>query len=246
MARVKSLHVVGPASGDAEADATESGQFVRLGQLNDVVVPLLALAHAAVAVADTPSLALRLNSGTQELYGFVRRKAALGDFQGAILEDPAAGGIFVRLGTGGNDAARGSDLAGLALTVAGKADAGHTHTMSEIDGLTEALEGKAASNHGHDVATQSIAGFMSDTDKTKLDGLGISTVTKYASTFANGTDSSFIINHGLGTEDVVAQVRKNSGSKDMVECDITVIDGNHVRLEFADAPPSGSRRVTIV
>lgn len=55
----------------------------------------------------------------------------------------------------------------------GKSDTNHTHdnryyTESETDAL---LNGKAASNHTHSNVTTSAAGFMSSSDKSKLDGI---------------------------------------------------------------------------
>ena len=48
---------------------------------------------------------------------------------------------------------------------------GHTHTQSDVTGLVSALAGKAASSHTHSDATTSAAGFMSASDKTKLNGI---------------------------------------------------------------------------
>ena len=53
------------------------------------------------------------------------------------------------------------------------AAAGHTHddryyTKSEIN---LQLNGKSDTGHGHSLATQSASGFMSSTDKKKLDGI---------------------------------------------------------------------------
>lgn len=57
----------------------------------------------------------------------------------------------------------------------------HTHEISQVTGLQDALDGKltqetanglyAAKSHTHAAATASAAGFMSAADKTKLDGL---------------------------------------------------------------------------
>lgn len=52
----------------------------------------------------------------------------------------------------------------------GKAPTTHTHTTAQVTGLDAALAGKAASTHGHNNATSTTPGFMSPTDKGKLDG----------------------------------------------------------------------------
>ena len=46
-----------------------------------------------------------------------------------------------------------------------------TQAISTVDGLQIALDGKAESGHTHVVATTAVAGLMSNTDKTKLDGI---------------------------------------------------------------------------
>lgn len=58
-------------------------------------------------------------------------------------------------------------------SISGKAASGHTHddryyTESEMNAK---LNGKANSSHSHSNATTSAAGFMSNTDKAKLDGI---------------------------------------------------------------------------
>ena len=53
----------------------------------------------------------------------------------------------------------------------GKADATHTHVIADTTGLQAALDGKAAASHMHANATTNAAGYMSATDKKKLDGI---------------------------------------------------------------------------
>lgn len=51
------------------------------------------------------------------------------------------------------------------------AAASHTHSQSDVVGLVSALAGKSDTGHSHSNATTSAAGFISATDKTKLDGI---------------------------------------------------------------------------
>lgn len=44
-------------------------------------------------------------------------------------------------------------------------------TLDNVDGVDEALAGKAAASHTHSAATTNDAGFMSAADKSKLDGV---------------------------------------------------------------------------
>lgn len=59
------------------------------------------------------------------------------------------------------------DIIGLGTAITGKADAEHTHAMSDVEGLGAALEGKAST----DVATTEDNGLLSNSDKSKLDGI---------------------------------------------------------------------------
>lgn len=82
----------------------------------------------------------------------------------------------------------------------------HSHSIANVTGLQAALDGKqvagsyAAASHNHDAsyaatghthgnASQSVAGFMSAADKTKLDGVGGDAWTRVglASDFTNNT-----------------------------------------------------------
>ncbi len=53
----------------------------------------------------------------------------------------------------------------------GKANSSHSHSISNVSGLQSALDGKASSSHLHAHATSASHGFMSSSDKTKLDGI---------------------------------------------------------------------------
>jgi len=62
-----------------------------------------------------------------------------------------------------------ANITGLDTALGDKANATHTHDIDDTSGLTDALAGKAATSHGHSDATSGAAGFMSATDKAKLD-----------------------------------------------------------------------------
>lgn len=82
-----------------------------------------------------------------------------------------------------------ADVTGLSDALAAKADAAHLHAISDVTGLGASLQAKAPLEHGHDAATQTAAGFMSATDKRKLDGVadGATRVTA-VSQIANDMD----------------------------------------------------------
>ena len=64
-----------------------------------------------------------------------------------------------------------SDVTGLQTALDGKAATSHGHAIADVTGLQTALDGKSATSHTHSNATTSVAGFMSASDKTKLDGV---------------------------------------------------------------------------
>lgn len=70
--------------------------------------------------------------------------------------------------------------------------------------------------------------------------------TKYSETFGDNNAKVFVITHNLGTDDVVAQVRKTSGSKEIVEPDIEITSINTITLRFNNKPSVNQFRVTVI
>lgn len=68
---------------------------------------------------------------------------------------------------------------------------------------------------------------------------------KHAATVGDGVATSIAVTHGLGTQDVLVQVR-DAASNLQVECDVTATSANVVTLAFASAPAANSLRVTVV
>jgi hypothetical protein len=73
-----------------------------------------------------------------------------------------------------------------AITLEALSNHSARHTTGGADALTAANVGAAATTHGHQNATSSTAGFMANTDKERLDALGIFVS---GSTFAGGFPS---------------------------------------------------------
>ena len=79
------------------------------------------------------------------------------------------------------------------------------------------------------------------------DTVGIDTavvVRKYATTFGDGSLSSYTITHNLNTQDVTVSVRQVSDNM-FVECDIQANGVNTIALSFASAVALNSLRVTV-
>jgi len=140
-----------PTGSGIFAPPTESNHFVPKGWLETLLAPLSQANHAPATTVNTLSIALQLISGTQQLRADVRRKtSSLSTSEGLLAE--TAAGLVVVLGSGANQAARGSDVAQLQTDVAGKAAAVHSHAISDIAGLQSELDGKAPSAHSHAIA----------------------------------------------------------------------------------------------
>lgn len=69
-------------------------------------------------------------------------------------------------------------------------------------------------------------------------------VRKYATTLATSS-TSYVIDHSLGTDDVIVQVYETSGSKAMVDTDVELTSANSVTIRFAVAPSAGAYKVVI-
>lgn len=101
--------------------------------------------------------------------------------------------------------------------VSTKANVSHTHTIANVTNLQSTLDGKASSTHTHTAATQSTSGFMSKTDKAKLDGIEegaqVNTVTgvkgNSESSYRTGNINITKANIGLGNVDNTADSTKN-------------------------------------
>lgn len=77
--------------------------------------------------------------------------------------------------------------------------------------------------------------------------INLGATTKFAQTIGDGTTTSFIINHNLGTQDVVVMIREaDSPFSSKVEADIQISDSNSIMVDFATAPSANQYRVVIV
>lgn len=68
---------------------------------------------------------------------------------------------------------------------------------------------------------------------------------KATASVGNGSNTSFAVNHNLGTRDVQVQVYDNA-SYDTVECDVVRTNSNTVTVSFAVAPTTDAYRVVVI
>lgn len=64
-----------------------------------------------------------------------------------------------------------SDVTNLQSALDGKASSSHSHAISDVTNLQTQLDSKASSDHTHTDVTTAKSGYMSATDKTKLDNI---------------------------------------------------------------------------
>lgn len=69
---------------------------------------------------------------------------------------------------------------------------------------------------------------------------------RYATTIGDGSSTSIVVTHNLGTADVVVQVRETGGNKTVVECEVRETSSNSITLLFNVAPASSALRVVVV
>lgn len=86
------------------------------------------------------------------------------------------------------------------------------------------------------------------TGATDADGAktNLGFTTRYAVNVGNGTNTSFVITHNLGTRDCIVQVRETGGSYAQVQVDVEYTTTNSVTLEFASAPSANAYRVIVI
>jgi hypothetical protein len=70
--------------------------------------------------------------------------------------------------------------------------------------------------------------------------------TKYSTTIGDGSSTSYVVTHSLGTRDVLIQVKQTGSPYGVVECDMSATTTNTSTIVFASAPSSNAYRVTII
>ena len=69
--------------------------------------------------------------------------------------------------------------------------------------------------------------------------------SKFSSNVGDGSSTTINVSHNLGSEDVMVQVR-NTSTKTIIDCTITVIDTNSISLTFDTAPSIDEYRAVVI
>lgn len=91
-----------------------------------------------------------------------------------------------------------ANITGLQSALNGKASSSHSHSISNITGLQNALDAKASASHIHTPATSASNGFMSSSDKTKLDGISNNATETYVTDGLSSTSSTIALSANQG------------------------------------------------
>jgi hypothetical protein len=68
---------------------------------------------------------------------------------------------------------------------------------------------------------------------------------KYATDIGDGSSTSFVITHNLGTRDVVVMIRENASPYAMIVTDVEMTSTNTLTVSFTSAPTSNQYRVIV-
>lgn len=79
------------------------------------------------------------------------------------------------------------------------ASSSHTHTIANVSNLQSTLDSKASVSHTHSNATATASGFMSNTDKSKLDGVAVGANKTIVDSSLNSTSTNAIQNKAVKT-----------------------------------------------
>lgn len=69
---------------------------------------------------------------------------------------------------------------------------------------------------------------------------------KYSATIGDGSSTSIVVTHSLGTQDVIMQVKQATTPFTEVECDMSATSTTTATFAFATAPASNAYRVTVL
>ena len=155
-------------------------------------------------------------------------------------------------------------------------DDSHNHVISNIDGLSDALDAlpTTAEAEGYASTAESNAKSYTDTALSNLvdsapgaldtlnelaaalgnDPNFATTITntlatkanKYSTTLGNGTNTSFVVTHNLNSRDVVITIRETGTPYAQVITDVEMTTVNTVTVKFAVAPTSAQYTITII
>ena len=135
---------------------------------------------------------------------------------------------------------RAEDAIGATLTDTATVDLTYSDNGASTGSITADVKLKSSDSY-----LSSASGLAVDVSALEIKLVTDSFTKKATGNVGNGVNTSFAINHGLGTRDVVVNVYDNS-TYETVEVDVVRTDANNVTVSFTTAPSSNAYRVVVI
>ncbi len=135
---------------------------------------------------------------------------------------------------------RAEDAIGATLTDTATVDLTYNDNGASTGSITADVKLKSSDSY-----LSSASGLAVDVSALEIKLVTDSFTKKATGNVGNGVNTSFAINHGLGTRDVVVNVYDNS-TYETVEVDVVRTDANNVTVSFTTAPSSNAYRVVVI
>lgn len=256
-------------TGDNIVDAINiSAKIIDDDNLSASVNSAIAAMHTTHAISDVTGLQTALDGKVDDSQVLTNVPAGA-KFTDTVYTLPVAG---VSLG----GVKSGTDITVDASGNVTINDDSHNHVISNIDGLSSALDAlpTTAEAQGYASTAESNAKTYTDTALSNLvdsapgaldtlnelaaalgnDPNFATTITntlatktnKYSTTLGDGTKTSFVVTHNLNSRDVVITIRETGTPYAQVITDVEMTTVNTVTVKFAVAPTSAQYTITII
>jgi hypothetical protein len=212
-----------------QTDATENGIYV-------------------VAASGAPARSADMNDGSEfpSAYVFVEQGTVNADTGWTCTNNPpvtlgSTNIVWAQFsGAGTYTANNGVLLTGSVFSFAPRSGYG---LQTGASGAEVKLATTSGLNLSSDLAVGAGNGISVLTNTVAIDSSVV--VSKYATTFGDGSATSYTITHNLNTRDVIVSVYEATGSYAEVICDVNHATVNTVTLLFSVAPTSNQYRVVV-
>lgn len=150
-------------------------------------------------------------------------------------------------GTGSFTAGVGLNLTGTSFSVDVTPDAGSPsliNTGGAVQVKTDTAKGLSVTTNG--LGINNGTGLAFSSGALAIDTASGYGVRKLSFSIGDGTSTSIVVNHALGTRDTTVQIYDNASPYANIEADTEHTDTNNITVKFAVAPTSSQYRVVIV
>ena len=174
---------------------------------------------------------------------------------GYVVSTPSAAGAFTYgtnniaftqfSGAGEISAGTGLSKSGNSLSIENSGVLLPTHGGTGVATISGIVKGNGTSNFSVAVAGTDYAAATSGTSILKGNGAGGFSSAKFTATIGDGSTTAIAVTHGLGTKDVICQIR-DAATDAVVDCDIVQTSTTVTTFTFAVAPATNAYKVVII